>query len=206
MIGYDKRKRGTRRQRNFFVIVCEGTKTEPIYFRGFNERYSRVHIEPVHSGSTDPRSIVEYAIEQKKEYQVRPGDGNEIWCVFDVDENLDPTLRNSIEHAHANGVNVALSNPSFEIWYLLHFTYREAAISRREVNEKLDSQYISGYDKTGCYNEMLFPSMETAVTNADRLNRYHLGLDNELASRNSNPSTQVFELVRAISELKRRNS
>ena len=34
------------------------------------------------------------------------------------------------------GVNVAFSNPCFELWLILHFEYRDSASSRFEVQKK----------------------------------------------------------------------
>jgi len=205
MRGYERRKIGTRRQFNFILIVCEGKRAEPLYFESFNERYNRIIIIPPHSGATDPRSLVEYALEKMREYQVRKGDGNEVWCVFDVDENRDEVLRNTIEHAMAKGVNVALSNPSFELWYLLHFIMRDVTISRQEVCDELNLNYIPGYDKGRCYGSILEPMIRTASTNAQRLNELHRKMGHDLRLRESNPSTQIFLLIRSIREMKERN-
>lgn len=164
-----------------------------------------MNIETLHSGSTDPRSIVEYAIKQRREYQISDDDGNEIWCVFDVDENRDEDLKNSISHAQGKGVNIALSNPSFEFWYLLHFIYREAGIDRNEVLEELRRAYLPDYEKEKNYNAILFPFTEKASERAQRLNEFHIEHGNDLDGRNSNPSTQVFRLIHSIDKIKKRN-
>jgi hypothetical protein len=198
MTGYCRRMQRTRPQFKIMLIVCEGKSTEPRYFESFRERNSGVNIIPIHSGSTDPRSIVRYSIEKKREYQIRKGDGNEVWCVFDVDENTDSDLRDSIEHAEANGIHVALSNPSFELWYLLHFIMREAAISRQEVSDELKRCYLPGYEKSIRYSSVLRQYLPTAISNAEKLNRHHKRNGSDLHSRAGNPSTQVFILIRAI--------
>ena len=42
-----------------------------------------------------------------------------VWCVFDVDEH--PQIADARQMARANGIELAISNPCFELWLLLHF-------------------------------------------------------------------------------------
>ena len=76
------------------LIVCEGKKTEPEYFRGFvnacqNPRV-KIEIAPEHGV---PRTLVESARGPKKEAETaasRQGDEtvyDSVWCVFDVDDH-----------------------------------------------------------------------------------------------------------------------
>ena len=205
MNGYRKRKQRTRLPRRIVVIVCEGLETERIYFDGFNERFSRVHVKPIHSGGTDARSIVKYAIEQKDNFNLSIEEGDELWCVFDVDDKEENEIKDMIEHGRSNGVEIALSNPSFELWYLLHFIYRESGINRFEVERMLKDQYIPDYTKNRDYNGTLFLLTDEAIGNAERLNVFQENMGINLDSKMSNPSSQVFRLVRAIKELKERN-
>jgi hypothetical protein len=49
---------------------------------------------------------------------------DEVWCVFDVDEH--PKLAEARDQANANGIQLAVSNPCFELWLLLHFQEHRA--------------------------------------------------------------------------------
>lgn len=53
-----------------------------------------------------------------------PKDGDQLWCVFDCDDNKDSELQAAILYAEKHGYKIAYSNPAFEYWYLLHFEKR----------------------------------------------------------------------------------
>ena len=59
------------------LIVCEGKKTEPYYFRGLRLHYrlSSANIEIMPADGTDPLSIVSFA-------QTRLGDYDRAFCVL----------------------------------------------------------------------------------------------------------------------------
>lgn len=63
---YRKRKTGKRTPRKVFVVVCEGEKTERIYFKRYRTRYSNLSIETPNSKSTDPKNLTEFAKNQIK--------------------------------------------------------------------------------------------------------------------------------------------
>jgi len=44
---------------------------------------------------------------------------NSVWCVFDVDDH--PRVADARQMAADNGIELAISNPCFELWLLLHF-------------------------------------------------------------------------------------
>ena len=53
-----------------------------------------------------------------------PKDGDQLWCVFDCDDNKDSELQAAISYSEKHGYKIAYSNPAFEYWYLLHFEKR----------------------------------------------------------------------------------
>ena len=68
-----------------------------------------------------------------------PKDGDQLWCVFDCDDNKDSELQAAISYAEKHGYKIAYSNPVFEYWYLLHFEKRNgylkdsAAVNRNLI-------------------------------------------------------------------------
>ncbi len=125
-----RRRRPHRQPKPRFLIVCEGIVTEPRYFkdvRHIERSLIDLQIEP---GGT-PKTLVERAVERKRE-----ADGNarklkddnqkydEVWCVFDIDEH--PLIPEAKDQASANGIELAISNPCFELWALLHFQDQRA--------------------------------------------------------------------------------
>lgn len=74
-----------------FLIVCEGSETEPNYFESFiADNYSQVLFPIVKGGGRSTCSLVKWAKEKKDEIerasQLR---FDRIWVVFDKDDNND---------------------------------------------------------------------------------------------------------------------
>ena len=195
--GYNKRRSGNRKEYKTLILVCEGEKTEPIYFNHYKERRSGLRILTPNSTVTDPENLVNFALRQIKKYDLDIGYGDQVWCVFDADGNK----KENIEKAKAlagNKVKLCLSNPCFELWYLLHFYYFDNKTSTAEVQQKLN-RYIKNYDKTKDYFDLLISNREKAIKNSKKVNNKHF--DNGMKSIldiNSNPSTQVHEIVEYI--------
>jgi hypothetical protein len=199
-----RRKVGTRAQRRIVLIFCEGSETEPTYFRGFNTRYSNVLVEPVYGKVTAPRSIVGHAIAHMSEYNIDIEEGDGVWCVFDADSNTDKELAETMDLAERHGISVAFSNPSFELWYLLHYEYRSRRLSNEEAESEL-RKHMPDYSKSGNFNDVLKESLDMAIKNAKKLDKMHRSKDTEIVSQGSNPTSQVYLLVKFIEDLKRKN-
>ena len=133
-----------------FLIVCEGTKTEPGYFRE-TRVLERSLIELEISPGGVPKTLVERAVEMKKAAALkakRQKDENlkydHVWCVFDVDEH--PFVPEAKQQARDNGIEVAISNPCLELWALLHFRDQRAHIERGPLHHEC-KQYMPDYEK-----------------------------------------------------------
>ena len=62
---------------------------------------------------------------------------DECWCLFDVEWPVNhPNLKQAMMLAQAKGVQVAVSNPCFEIWLLLHHKPHSRFVDNDEA-EKL---------------------------------------------------------------------
>lgn len=183
--------------RRVIVIVCEGEKTERIYFKQFRIRGSEVEVRVPSVGETDPVGLVESAIKQKDLIAYDPSRGDEIWCVYDCDEHTDQELKKALKLASKNSVNIAFSNPAFELWYLLHYGYYSDEMSRGLAYERL-RRHIPNYDKNVRINEILDPRVGQALGNAQRLKEYHLGQGHQLNLREANPLTDVDRLVQLL--------
>lgn len=201
--GYDKRKSGNRKPYRILVIVCEGQKTEPIYFNHYRERNSGLKIITPNSKVTDPEGLVRFALSQIPKHDVDPSNGDQVWCVFDADSNTEENFNKAIQLA-GDKVNLCLSNPCFEIWYLLHFCYFDRRITTSDLQKKIE-EHISQYEKTkDCFN-LILSKRDAAIKNAKRLEEKHEAASIALLSLKSNPSTQVFKLVKYILEVIQQN-
>ena len=178
-------------------------KTEPGYFLDLQheEEVRLIEIVIDKSGSV-PKTLVERAGEMKKHAAreaKRLRDENlvyeEVWCVFDVDEH--PKMHEASQQARDNGISLAVSNPCFELWILLHFRDQTAHIERHNAQSAC-RHHLNDYKKSVSYGE-LREGYSDAVRRATALDEFHTGLDQSGA----NPSSQVYVLTERLRELGR---
>ena len=201
--GYSLRKSGNRKEYKTLVIVCEGQKTERIYFNRYKERKSGLLIITPNSTVTDPENLVKIALSQIQKYDLDLSNGDQVWCVFDADRNTNDNIKKAIALAE-DKVKLCLSNPCFELWYLLHFSYFDNRILTSDIKTKI-IEHIKDYDKVKDYFDILLSKRSIAIKYAKKLNQNHEATKTELLSMKSNPSTQVFKLVEYILEIIKQN-
>ncbi len=198
-----RRSPGDREPRFCILIVCEGEKTEPYYFDALRETYrlSTVEVEVVGgdiSGSA-PISVVNHALEMMKRRKreatrsahTLPFDL--VWCVFDKENPPHASFQEAInkaDQAKKDKVFVAVSTPSFEYWYLLHFENTDRPFNNADEVIHSLKKHLPDYDKKDTYNE-LADKTKVAIQRADRVWRSQI-------ERFQNPSTSVHKLVRTI--------
>ncbi|MGB4698431.1 MAG: RloB family protein, partial [Methanothrix sp.] len=153
----------------------------------------------------DPISLVKAAISiinrKRSDCRISQEEGDEIYCVYDVDDNSDAVLNSAKELAEKNGIKIFLSNPCFEIWFLLHFEQVNKGVSREDLYEQL-KKYIKNYDKSGEVYHLLKDLQANAIANAERLNSMHEENGISLSCNACNPSTQVFKMIKYFKSLK----
>lgn len=135
-----KRKVATREKIVRFLVVCEGERTEPNYFKELvKDRYSEVRSEEIVGEGRSTCALVKRTeeIRDRLERQ-RQLKFDRVWVVFDKDDFND--FNEAISLAEHKGYKAAWTNEAFELWYLLHFIYLDAAISRADYIEKLTSE------------------------------------------------------------------
>jgi hypothetical protein len=187
--GYSSRKIDMREVKQRFLIVCEGEKTEPNYFRSF--RVPKNVID-VHGVGENPSRLVQSAIELKNQDEY-----DQIWCVFDRDDWSIADFNNAIKSAKKEGFGVAYSNEAFELWYLLHFEFLSTGIPRSDYILKLTSLLGHKYKKNSetIYDELL-EKQSTAIKNAENLVKEYIP---HVPSRD-NPSTAVHLLIKELNK------
>lgn len=190
-----QRKENLRKERKLFLIICEGEKTERFYFKEFRERNNGIRIEVPNCSYTDPVNLVRFANKIKSAYDIDLKRGDSIWCVFDADLNNNDMIKKARSEAGRDKIEIVLSNPCFEVWYLLHFEFSTAFMSVGQVVQKLKNSYIPLYQKNKSVFDRLKPYLSRAIENARKLNSYHENNQTPVFSTGSNPSTQVFKLV-----------
>lgn len=132
-----KRKENVREKLVRFLIVCEGTKTEPNYFKALIGNYiSAVREVTIEGEGRATITLVDRTKEIKRELERKNKMlFDRVWVVFDKDDFDD--FNEAIEKAQNFGFNSAWTNEAFELWYYLHFEYLDTGISRSDYIDKL---------------------------------------------------------------------
>jgi hypothetical protein len=168
-----------------FIIATEGNLTEKLYFEGFNEKAhelgikDRVIVEVLDRDDTKsaPQYVKELLDEYKHEYGV---ESEELWMVIDRDrQNTSREFLIELVHTCKEACyNIALTNPCFEFWLLLHVAdinqytpevlFQNAKVNskRRFIDRELSCQ-LGGYDKTKLKFEKFQPHLRTAIAQAE---------------------------------------
>ena len=131
-----KRRVETRPELKTVIVFCEGQVTEPDYLNGLMRlpelRQSTSLTVQIAEQHGMPRTLVESAIKQKRQ---SGAELDECWCLFDAESpQHHPYLVESVNRAaETPGVHVAVSNPCFEVWLLMHFTDVARYLSTKEA-------------------------------------------------------------------------
>lgn len=173
------------------LIVCEGARTEPLYFNQFPIRAGDV--VTVEGEGMNTLSLVQRTIQLRNE----DGDYDEVWVVFDRDSFPSEQFEQALALAKDEDIESAWSNEAFELWYLLHFEFCDAALSRTTYSERLTRYLGRPYRKNDSeiYSDLL-RHQNIAIRNAQNLREKS---DNPPLT--CNPGTQVDLLVQRLNEL-----
>lgn len=213
------RKAASRVQRSTVLIVCEGELDEPAYFEAVKNSLGRtsnlIHILGKECQS-NPKSVVECAINRMDSAKTSStrDEYDEVWCVIDVEAPTQhPDLEEALELAKvknatlkkvtneegrtAQEIKVALTNPCFEYWLLLHFEKTGSELSNKAVKQKLKRHLRPMNMGRESTIEKLLPRLNTAIVNAKQVLK-----ENKCGAnlKEHNPSTHVHKVVLALLE------
>jgi hypothetical protein len=117
------RTTGLVRDSSIVVIACEDTHAVKQYFAKFRTRRVQFKVLPTEEGYSSPKAVVERLNRYRMEEQI--GDEDELWICIDADHWIRGShqreLAEVLRQCRSNGYCVAISNPCFEVWLLLHF-------------------------------------------------------------------------------------
>jgi len=119
-----QRPRNPRPRKLKLLVVCEGKSTEFTYLDGLcHEQGVQDRFAPQlrRGRGGDARVVVRSAINERDRQKHRDEAYEEVWCVLDV-EGIEETARlnEAIALARREHMQLALSNPSFEVWLIAH--------------------------------------------------------------------------------------
>lgn len=208
-----ERKLGRRASYDRILIVSEGSKTEPNYFREIRAAHrlhtANVEVQPSQLG-TAPIQVVQHAqalFEQGDRHKkIQPRAFEQVYAVFDRDdhdsysdalrlaESLDGKLKNDAKQFVR--FKAVASVPSFELWLLLHYEDVQTLLHRDEVMRRL-KRHLPTYEKgAGRAFADTRTYLAVATQRADSLALTCA------ANPDSQPSTAVGKLVTLLTQLK----
>lgn len=162
------RRQSVREVKQSFLIVCEGEKTEPDYFKAF--RMTAATVKSV-GEAMNTMSLVNKAINIREAEKGKKRFYDQCWVVFDKDDYPDNDFNQAIQYAGKNGFHVAYSNQAFEYWFLLHFHLYTGAIHRNQYKDMLEKLIGIPYSKVDGYGatmyNLLLVRQERAIRNAE---------------------------------------
>lgn len=214
-----KKRRADRKQRryeyrnsgaNSFLIVTEGKRTEPLYFRGIQKQIKEkiggvvdvkeAPVIDIHGEGCSTGKLIEVADKIVKAAKILY---QNVWVVFDKDDFLD--FNQAIAQGTDKGYKVAWSNQSFEYWLYLHFRYSDTALHRDEWKKKLDEIFKQNNLGDGTYHKNyeeiynmvnIYDGVNTAIKNAKR--RMANYVDNRSKPSQYDPGTTVYRLAEEL--------
>jgi len=169
------------------LVVIGADRTETAYFKGLrtHPRSGAVRMKIVEKPGA-PDQLVEYT---RTAFAL--GDFDEVWCVTDVDHYEREGGKVTAALALAgDDIKLAVSNPCFELWLLLH--HEDCAghcADCREVQKRL-RKHLPHYDKARLRFDDFAAGLDEALRRAEKLGADHT----------RNPSTGVGRLVGAVLE------
>lgn len=183
------------RDTSLIIIATEGEKTEPLYFDMdcFKRKKIQIRIISTEEGTSSPKDVLDRLHKEATEYQFMEGD--QFWLVIDKDRWTDDMLREIIGLCNDSNYQVALSNPCFELWLLLHFR----KVEELDLPENMSSNDIKGVfnplineRNAGDYDTTYTPWISQALTEAPKLDTH------PDAPFPDCPGTRVYRLVEEL--------
>ena len=174
------------RDANLIVIAFEGAKTEKKYFEEMaSQKYyynSKVKVYPLVKEAVTASSP-EHVVRQLNSFKEKCPDlqpDDEFWLVIDVDRWGDEKLSEIAQRCHQKDYKLAISNPCFELWLLLHWKtldeYSEDVLDEFLENSKVTKnrtrldvellKILGEYNKSKLKVEHYLPYVERAIENA----------------------------------------
>ena len=200
----DERPCGILPERQYFLIVCEGKKTETYYFESIKRILPHHMVNQITITGTGKNtlSLVNHAqneVDKRRKSGSPPYDS--IWVVFDRDSFNADDFDNAIfsiekKSSKTERWMAAWSNEAFEIWFIMHFRDQTGAPLSRKVYKKVLTKEIGRSYKKNAKDmfAILKPHLKEAIKRA----KTSLRLQSDKPFHDKNPATTVHILVEEL--------
>jgi hypothetical protein len=173
------------------LVVCGTEKTETAYLKGLRAVLGANSVDiKIVERPRSPDQVVEHTRDHRN-YR----DFDECWCVLDVDAYEQEGGKVTIASSKADeaGIRLAVSNPCFEYWLLLHYRKWDRPFARcKEVLVPL-RRSVPSYDKA----RLRFTDFANGVSSAIAQAKQRDPSAKDFAV---NPSSSVWVLVERLME------
>ena len=186
------------------LIVCEGEKTEPNYFRSFHMMKNQsdlVYEIKSEGGRINTVDVVNLAIQLRDKAKKEGNPYDSVWAVFDKDSFPDDKFNQAIKNAEANGIGCAWSNEAFELWYVYHFDDRQTSLSRKEYKSIITKRVKKKSNRQNYVYQKNDSQMRKILLECGNEEQAILRASNQVSQyqdekfHTHNPATTVFRLV-----------
>ena len=145
-----ERQAGLVRDAILVVIASEDTYAVKQYFEFFHSTRIQFRVLSTTDGNSSPEHVLSRLKDYLAHYQI--GKGDQLWLVCDTDHWIEPnhiaTMRNVVARCRQRDIGVAISNPCFELWLLLHFTeLSTGTMTCGEIGQQIRNA-VGSYNKT----------------------------------------------------------
>jgi hypothetical protein len=200
-----RRDKAIKIQPEYHLIVTEGTETEPQYFSAIRDVINRQYRDKIQldifGEGDNTLSLFEKA---KRRALENPNGYKHVWVIYDTDDFPADHINRTAELCNQNSTSetqfhAIWSNQCIELWYLLHFSFFQSDIHRKEYWPKLTDclesigagEYTKG--RTDIYT-VLRPFLKIAIVNAKKLDTINEGRTPTASA----PGTKIYELVEKL--------
>jgi len=112
-----RRRQGNFSSKDVILVVCT-EESEAEYFRWAAKLLGTYPAQVRLSPSADLRSIVDLAVQIRKEEKAKGSPIDRVWCVVNGAESIQD--QEVLAFARRNRILIAFSQPSFKVWLMLH--------------------------------------------------------------------------------------
>ena len=203
-----KGTKGKEMPRSTVYVFAEG-QTEIIYLKHYESREYNVYVVPIDSGHTDAVGIVKFAKNYISQADIDIDLGDCGYCVFDSDPESNPNISeafNLLFGYQDKGLKFIFSNPSFEVWFALHFgnaPHGYTANKMKAYIKELVKDDFQNYSETTDLFDYLQSSQSSALKRAKAL---HISqskvVQKTVYSHECNPYTNIFEFIEYMNNIK----
>ncbi|MCB7317967.1 RloB family protein [Lacrimispora sp. 210928-DFI.3.58] len=200
-----RRDKPKKIQPEYHLIVTEGTETEPAYFGAMKDIINRAYPDRIELNIHGAGDNTLNLFQKAKQMAASSANGyKHVWVVYDTDDfpadHINKTAQLCDEESTEETVYHAIwSNQCIELWFLLHFSFMQSDLHRStywpKLTEILNAQGVGEYEKNRAdMYQILFPYMEAAIANAEKLDKINVGKSPSAAA----PGTKVHVLVEKL--------